>query len=36
LLQHALDRDADSAATVLRGHIGACVAHTLEYGLLDA
>lgn len=35
LLQHALDRDADSAANVLKSHIGACVAHTLEYGLLE-
>lgn len=36
LLQHALDRDADSAVNVLKSHIGACVAHTLEHGLLDA
>lgn len=36
LLHHALDRDADSAVKVLKSHIGACVAHTLEHGLLDA
>ncbi|MDF1599326.1 GntR family transcriptional regulator [Mesorhizobium sp. YIM 152430] len=36
LRQHALDRDADSAVNVLKSHIGACVAHTLEHGLLDA
>lgn len=36
LLHHALDRDVDSAVKVLKSHIGACVAHTLEHGLLDA
>lgn len=35
LLAHALDREADAAAKVLKTHIGACVAHTLENGLLE-
>jgi DNA-binding GntR family transcriptional regulator len=35
LLQHALDRNADAAVTVLMGHIEACVAHTLDHGLLE-
>jgi DNA-binding GntR family transcriptional regulator len=36
LLQHAIDRDHEAAAIVLAQHIGACVQHTLENGLLSA
>ena len=36
LLQHALDRDHDAAVIVLKRHIGACVKHTLENGLIAA
>lgn len=34
LLHHALERDHLAAARVLKRHIGACVDHTLENGLL--
>jgi DNA-binding GntR family transcriptional regulator len=35
LLAHALDRDSEAAVRVLKQHIGACVAHTLDHGLLE-
>lgn len=36
LLQHAMDRDHEAAAKVLKRHIGACVEHTLKNGLIAA
>lgn len=36
LLQHAMNRDHEAAAKVLKRHIGACVEHTLKYGLIAA
>ena len=35
LLQHAMDRDHETAAAVLKNHIGACVRHTLDNGLIS-
>lgn len=36
LLEYAMERDHEAAAEVLRRHIGACVQHTLENGLIAA